>query len=184
MVNKYTYLEIFLSDPNQIVTLSEMESYYKTPHQTVKRHISPLIKQKVINEDKRKRFLNYKLNLKNPVTLDYISICEKQRLFEFISKPLFKRLYELLASHFKNNKILIFGSAVSCKSFSDIDLLIISNDKKINKTIQDFSTTYKKIHPIQTNRKNINASLLEEIKKNHIIFNEHDYFVRLLYGED
>lgn len=182
MVKKYTYLEIFLDNPNKVVGLSEIEGYFDTPHQTVKRHIKPLVEANIILKNKRKRFLTYKLNLENPFLFDYLSICEKQRLFEFTSRPLFKRLYDYLSKHFSDNNILIFGSAVNNNIFGDIDLLIISSDNKIKKTVDKFSATYKNIHTVQTNRQSISESLLNEIRKKHIILNNHDYFVRLLYG--
>ena len=42
MVQKYTYLELFLDNFLKQVSLNEFENHFKRPHQTVKRHLSHL----------------------------------------------------------------------------------------------------------------------------------------------
>ncbi|PIN72042.1 hypothetical protein COV22_04230, partial [Candidatus Woesearchaeota archaeon CG10_big_fil_rev_8_21_14_0_10_47_5] len=134
---------------------------------------------------KKGRFLFYSLNKENPLLFEYLSICEKERLFKFLKKPIFNRLYNLMAAHFKNNKTLIFGSAATGKDFSDIDILILSKDKKILKTLKDFEKTYSvKLHILQTEQKDITQSFINEIKRKHIILNNHDYFLRLFYEDE
>ncbi len=180
MVNKYTYLEIFIDDLNKQINLQEFEEYYNLPHQTIKRQISFLIKNKILIEEKKKKFRFYKLNLKNLLIYDYILMCEKERLFKFLENPLFKRLYEQISKYFNDNKFLIFGSSVNKNNYNDIDILIIGKNLEVRKTLKEFNNTYNvKFHIIQTEK--ITETLKEEIKKKHIFFNEYDYFVKLLY---
>lgn len=183
MVNKYTYMEMFTQDINRQINLNEFEKCFKIPHQTVKRHLDVLLKEGILNEKKLGKFLFYSVNKENSLFFECLSICEKQRLIRFLEEnALFKRLYNVIHNELKNNKILIFGSSVDSKKYEDIDILILSKDKKIRKLLRDFEDTYSvKFHIIQTNEKNLTKTLLNEIKKNHIIISEHDYFLRLMH---
>lgn len=185
MVQIYTYLEIFLDDLNKQVNLSEFESYYNLPHQTIKRHLNYFIENNILTLNKKNKFLFYNLNLKNTLVYDYISICEKERLVVFLQNQLFKRLYEDLSEEFNNGKFLIFGSSVNNEKFNDIDLLVFVDKKEnnISKLIKNFEKTYDiKAHLIVIDKKKITKSFKEEIIKKHIILNEHDFFVNLLYN--
>ncbi|MCK5234749.1 MAG: hypothetical protein KAJ88_02805, partial [Candidatus Aenigmarchaeota archaeon] len=66
MVRNYTYLEIYLDNLDKKVSLSEFEKYFKRPHQTVKNQLKILVKEKILIEDKRTRFLFYEINKDNP----------------------------------------------------------------------------------------------------------------------
>jgi predicted nucleotidyltransferase len=184
MVRKYTYLELYLNDLNKSISLREFEHHFKKPHQTMKAHLKEFVDSKILLLEKKARFVFYSLNLKNPLLKQYLSMCEKERLFAFLEKnSLFRRLYDHLSIY--NDTLMIFGSAVHKKDFSDIDLLIVSDNKKIRKTIQDFINTYNiKIHVIQTNEKSLTNSFITELKKNHIILNNHDYFIGRLYQNE
>lgn len=186
MVRFYTYIEQFLEDLNKQISLSEFERYYKKPHQTLKNHLQKLVEKKILAVEKKTRFTFYKINKRNPLLKEYLTMCERERLFTYLEKnTLIKRLYDLLSSYMNNHKLLIFGSAVAKKEFSDIDLLIISDNKDIRKKINEFVKTYDvKIHVIQTDEKNITETFIEEIRKKHIIFNDFEYFIRLLYKDE
>ncbi len=181
MVRNYTYLEIYLDDLNKKVSLSEFEKHFKRPHQTVKNQLKMLVKEKILVEDKRTRFLFYTINKDNPALNEYLSICEKEKMFKVISqRPMIKRLYTLLAQDVDN--VLIFGSAAISEKFNDIDLLVISKND-IKKIIDDFEITYSiKIHVIQAEKKDLTKTLLAEIRKKHLILKGHDFFVEILYG--
>ncbi|MEK6828078.1 MAG: nucleotidyltransferase domain-containing protein [Nanoarchaeota archaeon] len=183
MVRFYTYLEVYLGDLSKSVSLSEFESHFKTPHQTIKKHLEPFTKAKVLIEEKKERFLFYKLNLDNPLTREYLLICEKERLLSFLEKnTLFARLYQELSQCFADSKILLFGSSTEKKEYSDIDLLIISKNKDIKPIIKKFQETYSvKIHAVQTEEKGLTKTFIQEIKQKHIIFNNHEYFMEVLY---
>lgn len=186
MVNFYTYIEIYLDDLNKSVSLSEFEKYFNKSHQIIKLHLKELVERNILIEDKRARFLFYKLNKKNPLLFEYISICEKERLFMFLNRnELFNRLYELVHDDIKESKILIFGSCVKSDKFNDIDILLIPKNDLIILKLKDFMKTYDvKLHIINTLDKNLTVSFINEIRINHIMFNEHDYFLRILYKNE
>ena len=179
MVNFYTYLGLYLDDLKKTVNLNEFEQYFNTPHQTIKRKLHYFVKKGILVENKKGKFLFYTLNLQNMLVWEYLVLCEKERLLLFLEQSLFKRLYDLLFPFFKESSFLIFGSATDKKKFNDIDLLIISK-KKIDLT--QFEETYSvKIHLVQTTEKNLTPTFITEIRKKHIILNNHDYFRRVIY---
>ena len=186
MVSFYTYLELYLGDLRKLVSLSEFEKHFKTPHQTIKSHLKDLVKDKILLEEKRARFRFYKLNLNNPLTADYLSLCEKEKTFSFLRQnTLFSRLHNVIAPYLKESSILLFGSAAISKEYKDIDLLIISKGKNITEELKKFEKTYSvKLHIIQTSELNLTETLITEIRKKHIILNNHDYFIRVIYKNE
>jgi len=183
MVRFYTYLEVYLGDLNKSISLSEFESYFKKPHQTIKSHLNQFLKAKILKEDKKERFLFYKLNLENPLTKEYLILCEKERLLDFLEKSaFFLRLYSELSKFFHDSKVILFGSSTEKKDYNDIDLLIISQNNGIKQALNKFEQTYsKKIHLIQTLEKDLTKALIQEIRQKHIILNNHEYFMGVLY---
>ena len=186
MVRFYTYLEVYLDDLRKLVSLSELEKHFKTPHQTIKSRLKDLVKCKILLEEKRARFRLYKLNLQNPLIADYLSLCEKERTFAFLNKnALFRRLHSTIAPHLKESSILLFGSAAVSKEYKDIDLLILSKDNELIEELKKFEKTYSvKLHIIKTSESDLTETLIAEIKKKHIILSNHDYFVKVIYKNE
>ena len=204
MVRFYIYLEVYLDDLQKKISLSEFEKHFKIPHQTMKKYLAGFVKAKILKEEKQARFLYYKLQLDNPLTKEYLLICEKERLLDFLEKnTLFSRLYSELARFFQDSKILLFGSCIRRADFSDIDMLImsrnvrflehpkvpnkrkdflISKNKSIKQALKKFEETYSiKIHTIQTSEKDLTKTFINEIRQKHIILNNHDYLMEVLY---
>ncbi|MFW6282468.1 MAG: nucleotidyltransferase domain-containing protein [Minisyncoccales bacterium] len=183
MVKFYTYLELFLYDLNKQINLGEFEKYFKKPHQTIKAHLTKFVKLNVLKEEKKEKLRIYNLNLENPLTKEFIIIAEKERLINFLEqKMLFKTLYEELSPYFNESKILLFGSSVNQENFKDIDLLVISKNQELKKSIKKFEQTYsKKIHLIQTRKQDLTKTFIKEIRKKHIILNNHEFFFEVLY---
>ncbi len=186
MVSIYTYLEMYLDDLRKAVSLSEFERQFKTPHQTVKSRLESLVKAKILLEDKRARFRFYRLNLHNPLAIDYLSLCEKEKAFAFLNKnALFSRLHSTIAPYLKESSVLLFGSAVDSKQYADIDLLIISKGKGIIEELKKFEKTYSvKLHIVHASESDLTETLITEIRKKHIIFNNHDYLLRIIYKNE
>jgi hypothetical protein len=178
MVRFYTYVEPFLANPRRQVSLSEFETHFKVPHQTIKPQLEKLVKERVIVCEKRGRFLFYELNLNNPLLRDYLVICEKERLFTFLEKnPLMRELHKRI----RMENALVFGSSVNSKSFNDIDILIIGKGFELKPFEQTYSV---KTHIVATEDENLTEILLKEIKKKHIILTNHEYFVGVLYRDE
>ncbi|MFH1175091.1 MAG: nucleotidyltransferase domain-containing protein [archaeon] len=184
MVRFYTYLEMFLDAVDKQVSLGDFERRFKTPHQTVRKHLERFVRAKVLREERRGRFLFYSLNRELPLTREYLVLCEKERLLSFLEKSqLFSRLYAALSGFFPGATIVLFGSAVTQNEFSDIDLLILSGSKELRKALTNFSMTYSvKIHPVQTTKEYLTPTFIKEVRKKHVIFNNHDKAMVVLYG--
>ncbi|MFW6046569.1 MAG: hypothetical protein ACOCP4_02120 [Candidatus Woesearchaeota archaeon] len=185
MVNKYTYLEIFLEDLNRIVNLNEFEKCFERPHQTVKRHLEFFVKRNILVKEKRGKFLFYKLNLENYLTKEYLVVCEKVRLFEFLEKPLFLDLYDGLSSFFSGGSFLIFGSSVKGGDFNDIDILVLDNgDDNIINFVNEYEETFsKKVELISSDFDSLSKSLVKEIRKKHIFLNNHEFLFEEFYDD-
>jgi predicted nucleotidyltransferase len=189
MVNYYTYLRMFTANPTAQFSLQEFEDEFKKPHQTIKKNFDELVKKKILLEDKRKRFLFYSLNLKNPLTYDFLSICEKLRLQSRLEEDkLLDALYYELSEHLKEGTFIIFGSAVNSSKYNDIDLLVSANKesmKEIAETLKSFEKIYgKKIHFHDSSIRNLSETFRQELIKKHIILNNHDSVIAELYRKN
>lgn len=185
MVNKYTYLQVFSDDIDKKLNLSEFENIFDRPHQTIKRHLSKFLDRKILIIEKKNKFTFYYLNTSNPLIYEYLSIAEKERLFEILNDPMFNRLYKTLEPYFRENKFLIFGSAVNTKDYSDLDLLVLyqeNSKEKIKQEIANFEATYSiEIHAIFSKESDLNQTFMNEVIKKHVILNDHGYFMRLFH---
>jgi predicted nucleotidyltransferase len=189
MVNYYTYLSMFTANPTAQFSLQEFEDEFKKPHQTIKKYFDELVKKKILIEDKRKRFLFYSLNLKNPLTYDFLSICEKLRLQSRLEEDkLLDALYYELSNHLREDTFIIFGSAVNSSKYNDIDLLVSANKesiKEIVETLKSFEKNYgKKIHFHDSSIRNLSETFRQELIKKHIILNNHDSVIAELYRKN
>ena len=186
MVKKYTYLALFAYNPSEKFSLQEFEEHHKKPHQTIKKYLDMLVQERIIVEDKRKRFRFYKLNLENPLTLDALSIFEKERLRLRLKEDLLlSHLYEELSEYFDRCSFLVFGSATTQKKYNDIDIICFGKDKNLLKKVELFEFTFgKEIELLETNPRNISEVLYGELIKKHLIFNNHDYFVKYLFKKN
>ncbi len=184
-INKFKIIAQFLNDYSKRYYLRELAALLKKPHQTIKPYIKELVKEEILIKNQRKNIVEYNLNFKNKKIYDYLVIAEKQKLIERLDKDiLLKVLFEKLSGFFANNTFLIFGSSVKkIQKQSDIDLLVIGKSN-INKTIDEIKEVYnKKIHKVQVNKLNkINRTLIKEIYKKHLIFNNTEQIIRF-FGE-
>lgn len=189
MVNKYTYLSLFATQPEKQFSLQEFEDHFKKPHQTIKRYLDEFVKQRVLIEDRRKKFLFYSLNLKNSLTFDSLSICEKLRMQERLKEDiLLDAFYYELSTYLGKSTFIIFGSASNSKKYNDIDLLFSGTNvemKKIRETIKSFEQTYgKEIHFHESKIRNLSEVFRQELIRKHIILNNHDSAISELFQKN
>ena len=184
MVKKITKTKIvmlFVNDYSKKYYLKELADLLKKPHQTIKPYLKELVKEGIFIEMQRKNIIEYSLNFKSKQIYDYLVIAEKEKLIKRLKKDvLLKVLFEKLSNFFINNTFLIFGSSTEkTKKESDIDLLVIGKSN-INKIINEFEEVYnKKIHNVQvTNLNKLNNTLIKEIYKKHLTFNNTEQIVR------
>ena len=188
MVKKVTKAKIlmeFVNDYDKRFYLRELAVLLKKPHQTIKPYIEELVKERILIKIKRKNILEYQLNFKSRQVYDYLVIAEKERLIEKLDEEaLLKVLFEKLSLFFTNNTFLIFGSSVEkIKKGSDIDLLVIGKSN-IDKILDEFEEVYnKKIHKVQISSLNkLSDTLIKEIYKKHLIFNNTEQIIRFFGG--
>lgn len=187
MVKKITILSVlepFLEQPKEALHLAEISRQLKQPHPTTRQHLNELEKRGILIKSIKGRQTNYKLKLENPLTIDYLSITEKNKLIEKIEKNnILREIHTLIKEKYSGSIAIIFGStAEENKKNNDIDILITG---KVNK--KDFSILSekinKKIHIINTDKENVTSTLKEEIRKKHIIINNTEETLRWLYWE-
>lgn len=180
-ITKNRIVSLFLSNYSQRYYLEELASLLKKPHQTIKPYIKKLVKEGILIENKRKKIVEYRLNFQDKKVYDYLIITEKERLIEKLGQDIYlKGLFEKLSMFLNKNTFIIFGSAVDkIQKTSDIDLLVLGR-LNISKEIRDFEEIYnRKIHKIQvTSLEKLSLTLIKEIYKKHLIFNNTEQIIR------
>ncbi len=184
-VTKYKIIMLYLNDYNRSYYLRELASILQKPHQTIKPYVEGLVKEGILKKNKRKNIVEYSINNKNEKTQEYLIISEKEKLMNrLLEETILNLLYEKLSNYFNENTFIIFGSASEqIKKGSDIDLLLIGK-KNISRELKDFEEVYnKKIHKIQiTSMDKLTPSLIIEIYKKHLIFNNTEKVLRFFRG--
>ena len=176
MVEKLTILyvlEPFLTKPFEEIHLADLSRELKQPHPTIRQHLNRLETNGVLKKKTKGRLTLYSLNLENPLTIQYLSIVETNKLIRIAGKNLIlKELISFLNNNLNEKNIaIIFGSASkNITTANDIDL-IITNKITFSKDLNQISEKLnKKIHLINVETLNtITTTLKEEIQKKHLI---------------
>lgn len=182
--NDLKVISLFSGNYKSRFYLREITRILKIPLKTCQNILSELEKIKILKtkiEGKNKYFY---LNLDNIKTKYYLLQSEIYKTDIFIEKyPQFKIFLKSLKS---NNPIIVFGSfakSIADKN-SDLDLLIIS-DKELK---LPFHLLAFKPHEIKLTEKTFNnalkqkENLIKEIEENHIILNNHSFFINTFWN--
>ncbi len=184
-VTKLRIVELYLNGYDKRYYLRELASLLEKPHQTIKPYAEELVKEGVLIKNERKGVTEYNLNFKDKKIYDYLVIAEKDRLMERMEHDaLVRLLFEKLSPFFEKNTFVIFGSAVDrISKGSDIDVLVVGK-QKIAKQVEDFEKIYnRKVHKVQvTSLEKLDLTLIREIYKKHLIFNNTEQIVRFFGG--
>jgi len=182
-LTKYKIIEPFTNNYDKRIYLREIADLLNKFHQTIKPYVELLVKENILKKEKRKNITDYSLNFKNKLIYDYIIIAEKEKLQEKLKQEMYlKILFEKFSVFSKKNIYVLFGSCVNkIKKGSDIDMLIIGK-QNLSKVIKNFENSYqKKLHIVQiSNINELNLTLLKEIYKKHIIFNNTETIINYL----
>lgn len=187
MVQKVTILPVlypFLSRPFLGLHLAEISREIRQPHPTVRQHLNDLEKRGVLKKSIKGRLTIYSLNWDNPLTVHYLSICEKNRMIAMSENRLIlKELILFLNSNLsEGNAAVIFGSAVQdIKRANDIDLLV-TGKSEIQKEIDIFAEKInRKIHLLNVpSFESVSPALKNEILKKHLIVQGTDVVLKWL----
>ncbi len=197
MVENITNLEIeiirlYKNNYLKEIYIREMAKLLEKSHVTLLPHLKNLEKRNILISKISGKNKNYKLNMGNNLSKEYISMAEKQDTISIIKKEFFiKKIYDETLNLDLNGIMALFGSYASgtYNKKSDIDLFYIGSiTENQKKSIKNMGRLYKKrIHLSVMNLNQFKKSLKEniiitkEIIKNHIILQNSDTFINSLW---
>jgi len=164
--------------------LRQIAKLAKLPVKTCQNFLSQLEKDKILKgkiEGKNKYF---SLNLDNIQTKPYLLQAEIHKTDLFLEN--YPQIKTFLKSFNTNIPIIVFGSFAKLKANkdSDIDLFIVS--EKGQKL--PFHLLPYKVHQVNLSENSFMKSLKEqeviikEIEENHVILNNHSFYVNMMWG--
>lgn len=176
-------LTLYLRDYTKQFYLREISKLTKIPLKTTQNLLSNLENDKILKSNTRGKNKYFGLNLENIQTKFYLLRAEIYRTLLFINKyPLFKTFLKELKT---NSPLIIFGSFAKFRANkdSDLDLLIISKERLL------FHLLPYKIHKIELSKSSFikalkkQENLIKEIEENHIILNNHSFYVNIMWNQ-
>ena len=182
--NNSKILSLFLGDYSKQFYLREISKLSKIPLKTTHRLVSSLEKYKILKSKVSGKNKYFKLNLDNIQTKLCLIEAEIYKTAIFIDKyPLFKTFLKELSN---SSLLVVFGSFAKFKADkdSDLDLLIVSKEKEE----LPFHLLGYNIHKIELLEKDFikavenNETLIKEIAENHIILNNHSFYINVVWG--
>lgn len=187
-------ISLYLADYRRKLHLREIARLLEINHRTIALTLQKLEKKNIMNSEivgKNKLFF---LNIQNITTREYLSCSEslqKMRVLDkhFIFKKLLTDISPLLET---DTPLILFGSYAKGEENkeSDIDVLLFRGykEKELTAKIKKFARQYQKSIQIQeATREHFEAGLREkdplviEIENNHIIFNNNQFFIGMLW---
>jgi predicted nucleotidyltransferase len=176
-------LSLFCSDFKRRLHLREISKLSGVPLRTTSRTLDVLEKENIIRSYYEGRHKYFELNLDDIKTKFLVQETEIYRTFVFLEKyPVFKSFLKEIKP--TDSVIIVYGSfaELAAGKESDLDLLIIS-DKELD--LPEYLLPYK-IHKISLTKKEFLSALeteplIKEIIANHIILNNHSFFIEMLW---
>ncbi len=164
--------------------LREISKLSKLPLKTCQNALITLEKAKILKSKIEGKNKYFSLNMENIKTKFYLQQAEIYQTDLFIEK--YSQFKMFLKSIKINSPIIVFGSFAkfTADKNSDLDLLIIS-DKKLE---LPFHLLPFKPHQINMSEKTFlkaieqQEDLIKEIEENHIILNNHSFYVNIMWG--
>ncbi|NQV09473.1 nucleotidyltransferase domain-containing protein [Candidatus Woesearchaeota archaeon] len=171
---------LYLTDYHERFYLREISKLTKIPLKTIQNKIKELEKKKILISTMHGKNKYFMLNLNNILTKFYLLQAEIQKTLLFIQKyPLFKTFIKEIKTDIA---LIVFGSFArfSANKESDLDLLVISKEKV---KLPFYLLPYKP-HTINLSEElflKTKETIIEEIKKNHIILNNHSLYINKMW---
>ncbi len=191
-IREYDVIVPFLGKYGAGFHIREIARKTSMNHRTVLLALNSLQKQGIVRHVTSGRNKVFYLNLENPRTKDHVRDVESYRLGRTLNDNItIKELYSsLLTPPIPKTPIVLFGSYAKGghDNKSDIDLLILEKNEKILKAAKKFELKYDiKVHVQVLGQDKIERGLKEkepllfEIAEGHIILNNQDAFVGILW---
>jgi predicted nucleotidyltransferase len=177
-------LLLYLGDYRKQFYLREISKRTKIPLKTTQNLIAILEENNILKSSIRGKNKYFKLNLENIKTKFYLLQSEIYKTIFFLEKyPPFKTFLKELKT---NDAIIVFGSfaKLMADKDSDADLLIISKEEQ---ELPMHLLPYK-VHEIKLTEASFTKSiekqeaLIKETEENHIILNNHSFYVNCMWG--
>ena len=176
-------LALYLSGYNKQFYLREISKLTKIPLKTTQTLIAHLEKDRILKSRVSGKNKYFRLNIDNLQTKFYLLQSELHRTAVFIEKyPLFKTFIKGINA---NAPIIVFGSFAKFKADkdSDLDLLVVSKEK-VNLPFHLFAYKTHEIYLDESSFSNSlekNETFIREIEENHIILNNHSFYVNTMW---
>lgn len=171
-VTKWQLLLPYLTAPKESFHLRELARKVNRSHQAISKTMKLLVSERVLIREKKGVQTFYRINIENPLIVDYLAISEKYKLI-LNCKDLFLKEFVSLLKEDKASSytIILFGSFVkNTKEANDVDMLVVGDYKEKGKFIRGKGIFGKEIHVIKVESfDDISPALKEEIIKNHLI---------------
>jgi len=176
-------ISLFSGDYSKDLYLREISKLSKLPLKTTQNVLNNLENNGILKSHVRGKSKFFSLNLDNIQAKLYILQGEIYKTRVFLQKyPEFKSFLKELNLKYL---VIVFGSFAKFKTNkdSDVDMMIVSEKQELPTHLLPH-----KIHQVNLLEKNFIASidakdtLLEEIKENHIILNNHSSFVDVMWN--
>jgi predicted nucleotidyltransferase len=180
-------LALFVKDYSKELYLREIGRDSSLSLKSTQNVLAKLEKENILKSRINGKNKYFSLNLQNPLTKLFLVKAEIFKTMEFLEK------YPLLKPFLKdiNNNIplVVFGSyaRLEATKSSDIDILIISSMKILEKNPFSFELIPIKIHEVKISEENFdlsvksNEALIKEIQEHHVILNNHSVYVSTMW---
>ncbi len=183
--NELKIISLFRGNYKIRFYLREISKLTKIPLKTCQNVLTFLEKSKILKSKTEGKNKYFSLNLENIKTKSYLLQSEIYQTDEFIEKYFKFKMF--LKSTKTTNSVIVFGSFAkfTADKNSDLDLLILSKNElklpfhllpykphKINMTEETFLNALKE-----------QEDLIKEIEENHIILNNHSFYVNTMWEQ-
>lgn len=164
--------------------LRQISKLAKLPLKTCQNTLSALEKSKILKSKTEGRNKYFILNLDNIQTKSYLlqaEICKTDKFLE-----VYPQIKTFLKSLGTNIPLIVFGSFAKLKTTkdSDMDLLVISEkEQKL-----PFHILPYKVHVVSLSENSFikavkeQETLIKEVEENHVILNNHSFYVNVIWG--
>ncbi len=191
-IREYDVIVPYLGNYGAGFHIREIARKMSMNHRTALLALNSLEKRGIVKHQTSGRNKVFYLNKENPRTKDHVRDVESYRLGHTLNEnPTIKELYSsLLSPPISETPIVLFGSYAKGEQDkkSDIDLLLIEKNGKILDAIKKFEFKYDiNVHVQIISQDKLERGfrekepLLFEIASEHIILNNQDAFVNILW---
>jgi len=177
-------ISLFRGNYKKRFYLREISKIANMPLKTCQNTLSKLEESKILKSNVEGKNKYFALNLENIKTKLYLQHAEIYQTDKFIEKH--KLIKTFLKSTNTAATIIIFGSFAKSleNKNSDLDMLIVSNKAEALSN----HLLPSKLHKIKMSEKNFlkainqQENLIKEIEENHIILNNHSFYVNIMWN--